>query len=412
VTAWRGSPRTLDIEAEARRTNTKLRSASMPLAAKPARAGGQHRARTLALGLAMAVSAGCTEQISLPSASLLGGAGGSGGRGSRGEGGSGGYSGLGGTGGIPVVSDGGGAETGVGGCSDISDVRQLTPQVVITLDRSSSMGKKYGTSTQTRLQIVQDTLRSVMKSYQASIDFGYVEFPVKENCAANTCCASQIIPPNQRALSVIEKRWACELGPPACSETTADSPVVEALRQARWFFVDERTGPTRHVLLLTDGEPSCAFNKDQSACSLALTQVSRLSVESHVSTRVFGLAEELRGSSCLDMMAGLGTPGSTGQQPNATPRITTTGDQLYDELLRWFEPLSKEACTFRLPYVLPAGQKLTVLYEGKPVPRDPEREDGWELSPDSARRVVFYGPACDRLRTAAVGETEFSTCAN
>jgi hypothetical protein len=382
-------------------------------------------APSLLLSWSLSLSAGlaaCTEQISLPPTGFLIGTntGGSGGRGPRtqgsggagqsdggGRGGEEPNSGAGGAGGSPA-RDAAGADS-YANCNDLDDVRQLTPQVVIALDRSASMGKKYGTSTQTRLQIVQETLRSLMKTYQASIDFGYVEFPVKENCAANTCCASQIIPPNQRALAVIEKRWGCELGTPACSETTADSPVVEALRQARWYFVDGRVGPTRHVALMTDGEPSCAFNKDHTDCSLALTQVSRMASESRVDTRVFGLAEELRSSSCLDMMAALGSQSPPGQ-PTGTHRITTTGDQLYDELLRWFEPLSKEACTFRLPYQVPSNERLVVLYEGKPVPRDPRREDGWELSTDSVRRVVFYGPACDRLRTAAVGNTEFSTC--
>jgi hypothetical protein len=357
-------------------------------------------------GAALGSPTGCTEDLQLPPANAISATGGRMRAGSGGE-----MGGEGGRGGVsPDDKDAGARDAAtMYSCHYLNGVQQQTPQVIITLDRSGSMFKKYGTSTVTRLQSVQQALRGLLDTYSDSIHFGYVEFPVK-TCTSG-CCASTVIPPNPQTLSAIEKRWSCDLLPASCSQTTNDSPAAQALRESRWFYEDEDTWPaSRHVVLLTDGEPSCAANTAHNDCALAVAEVGKLSGANKVSTRVFGLAEELRSSACLDMMATLGGNSSVGQLP-ASHKITLTGEQLITELENWFGTLSTESCSFRLPSTITPPQKLWIRYNHKTVPHDPNRDDGWEFdAPDAPSRVVFYGSYCERLRIAPVEETEFSLC--
>jgi hypothetical protein len=358
----------------------------------------------------------CTEDLRLPRVPSVTGTGGrtrppSGG-GGDGSGGDGGSQAQGGTGGAPDDHDAGSdtpPRDAGSSCRYLNGVQQQTPQVMITLDRSGSMFKKYGTSTVTRLQIVQQALHQLLENYSDAIHFGYVEFPVK-SCQSG-CCASMVIPPNPQTLSAIEKRWNCDFQPASCTQTTNDSPATQALRESRWFFEDEDAWPaSRHVLLLTDDEPSCSASAEKNDCAMALLEVGKLSGANKVSTRVFGLTEELRASACLDMMATLGGNTTVGQLP-ASHRITTTGEQLVSELDHWFGELSQEACGFRLPNTLTPPQRISVRYDHRPVPHDPLRDDGWEYDvPEAPSRVIFYGSYCERLRLGSADDTEFSVC--
>jgi hypothetical protein len=99
-----------------------------------------------------------------------------------------------------------------------------------------------------------------------------------------------------------------------------------------------------------------------------------------------------------------------GQLP-ATHRITTTGEQLISELDHWFDELSREACSFRLPNTLMPPQRVSVRYGHRQVPHDPFRDDGWEYDvPEAPTRVIFYGSYCEHLRIGSADDTEFSLC--
>lgn len=378
--------------------------------------GGRRWRTSLLVAAVFCAFGGCTEDLRLPGAVNEGGSGGSGGSGGRSSrtGGSGGETGEGGSGGRGNGSeerDAGmdlpGRETSAP-CRYLSRVRQQTPQVIITLDRSASMWKKYGTSTITRLATVQNALRNVIKTYREAIHFGYLEFPVRD--CGEACCASEIIPPNPRTQQLIEKRWSCEFLPATCAQTMNDSPTAVGLKASRLFFAQEDPWhASRHVLLLTDGEPSCTARATENPCTMAVNEVGKLALEHKIFTRVFGLAEEVRGSACLDMMATLGANTQAGQA--ATHSIAITPEQIYAELDHWLGALSKEACTFRLPSSFVAGQRLTVRADRKMIPQDTARKEGWDYDvAEAPTRVTFYGSYCDQLRTAQVEETEFYSC--
>jgi hypothetical protein len=288
----------------------------------------------------------------------------------------------------------------------------MLPQVMFALDRSASMWKKPDTATSTRLQSTQRVLKDLMYRYHDSLRFGYVEFPVKE-CAAGMCCASAVVPPNSQSLSLIERMWSCSNGAPSCSETTDDSPIGQALAQSRRHFSSQSSsqsaGPgSKHVVLMTDGEPTCSAISDKSDCSLAINEVSALNMMK-VFTHVVGLTEELRSSSCLESLATLGAQTVSGQTPGGHS-IALDGDKLMEEVNKWLSGWSKEACMFRLPAIR-ESPIVKVKFRSATVPQDPSHKEGWDYdAPDQPTRITLYGSWCERVRDHGDDEFSFLIC--
>ena len=275
------------------------------------------------------------------------------------------------------------------------------PKVIIALDRSASMQERPAAGGMSRLHGVQSVLEPLIKRYQLALHFGYVEFPITD-CFEGRCCASRAVTPARETLASIKRRWSCELGPASCGSTTKDSPVSEALYSSWQGFDRSDNGvDSRHVLLLTDGEPTCAVNPTSDACMRAGQEAARLSgVE--VSTTVFGLTEALRTSRCLADLATLGGSGS--------PQIAATDEELRKALEDKLGTLSAEACIMRVDFALGTGQRLRIYLNQIEVERDPSRKHGWEIDPGVPTKVTFYGDWCEKLRTSLVPVYRVETC--
>jgi hypothetical protein len=287
----------------------------------------------------------------------------------------------------------------------------MLSHVIVALDRSSSMWKKPDPSSSTRLQNTQRELRDLILKYRSTVRFGYVEFPVVKDCRAGMCCASTMIPANSSSLSVIERAWNCTNQPPTCLESTEDSPVAQALKNIRTSLEGSSSPPgSRHVLLVTDGEPSCAANTEKNDCTLAVTEVNTLASTLNTSMRVIGLTAELQTSQCLNDLATLGAPPSSVGMPPLGHTIATDGDKLWDQVNNWLGPLSREACSFRLPSIK-ESPSMQVRYDGRLVPQDPNRRNGWEFDvPAQPTRIIFYGDTCEQLRGQGYDDLDFLLC--
>jgi hypothetical protein len=252
-----------------------------------------------------------------------------------------------------------------------------------------------------RLHGVQHLLETVIRKYRA-VYFGYVEFPVAE-CPAGTCCASRVITPGKESLGSIQRRWSCEFEPATCSSTTKDSPVAEALIAARRDFDNGGNDfDTRHVFLMTDGEPACSASMPDDQCARSSVEAVRLNTDSDVDLTVFALSEALQTSGCLADLAARG--GTT------APLIAPTNEMLRDQVEAALQLLSKDACSFRLNSSLGAGEYLDVYLNGKQVKRDPTRTDGWEFADGAPTKVNFYGSWCTLLSGSMVSSYWVDVC--
>lgn len=265
------------------------------------------------------------------------------------------------------------------------------PEVIVALDRSFSMfvGRLGATS---RILAVHSALRAAITTHQRAIQFGYEEFPVKCEAGAGCCASPVLVPPRFSAWNAIENRMRCESG--ACFETSHDSPVGEALGRCRSFFTfASDTGRPRYVLLVTDGDPTCAFERDP--CERAVGEASRLA-SNGIKTAVVAIGEDARTSACLERLAVAGQLGRPG-----TPSYHWAGDeaQLRQALLEILGGIAPRVCRLSLREPPPNPSRMVLTLDHVLVPADPTQTNGWSFDPpNQAMHVSIHGPWCDRVR--------------
>ncbi len=285
-------------------------------------------------------------------------------------------------------SDAGTADVGlVDGCREnIGDpigFRVEAPAVVVALDRSFSMLSRLGSTT--RLQAAQMALRTVLRSYQGGVQFGYEEFPVR--CDGPSCCAGKVVvPPALNSLMAIEKQMRCEMPASGCFETTQDAPTAEALAQCRAFYAaTDQPASGRFVLVVTDGEPSCGSDR-ASACERAVAEAARLATAG-VKTAVVAMGDNVKSGGCLEMLG----------------RYAWASDE--PQLRQWIQEAvamaAGRSCRITLKTVAPNPERLALLVKGDFVPRDATQ--GWSFDPPGQPlSIAINGTLCERLRAGQV----------
>jgi hypothetical protein len=309
------------------------------------------------LAAAIAVGAACTERVELPAA-------------------------------------GSGRPMRDGGCQEFLeplDFRVQTPEALIVFDRSFSMTRQYGSST--RIQVARQALLAAIRMYDGAIQFGYQEFPGRGGCDPPGCCASRVlVAPQLNGYAALESQLRCDPADRTCFDTPAESPSADAIRRARLFFdqdVDSRT--ERHVLLLTDGDPSCSVD----GCDSLVRETSRLWGDHAARTAVVTLGEDIRTSSCLDMVAAAGQTARPG-----SPAYSWAADevQFRQHVQDAVASMTTRTCRATLRSVPPSFEKVSVKFDDVTVPRDPSRREGWSFDPPSSLTIRLHGTWCEKLR--------------
>jgi hypothetical protein len=282
-------------------------------------------------------------------------------------------------------------------CSEFTqNVRMdaLVPQVIIALDRSFSMFQhKAGKSWWVW---VKQALLDYMRNNDGAVEFGYEEFPGRQNCDPSTgCCASRVlVQPYLNSHGQIEHEWRCDS--PGCYETTLESPSGDALGRIRSFYdVQRDPAMDRFVLLITDGEPTCSANMDE--CNEVGRQAGRMFTLGGIKTMVLGLGEETKASHCLEDAAVMGQT----RQPGAMD-FPWVGDpaQLGEQLEKVMAPVEERTCRFILREEVKDRDKLVVMANFRPLQRDPMRKEGWEFDPGGGPEIQIFGSVCKKLKCA------------
>lgn len=272
-----------------------------------------------------------------------------------------------------------------------------SPEVVIALDRSSSMfahrpGEKSWS------ELVRAQLIDYIRKNEGAIQFGYEEFPNRGPCdQAIGCCGSRVlVPPFLNSHPVIERQFRCDGPPGLCLFSGPDSPSGNALGRIRTFY-DAEPDPAqdRFVLLITDGDPSCA--KDPGECDDAGRQAARLFSLGGIRTIVLAVGEETKGSACLDAVAAMGQSRGTSSDP-----YSWVGDpaQLGDQLARAMSPVEARACRFLVRGDIKNRSAVTVTANFAALPRDPSHQEGWDFDASGAPVIQIFGSVCKELKSS------------
>ncbi len=332
------------------------------------------------------------------SAGSGGGGAGSGGSQTGGGSGTGGGGGGGGSDGTAGASGSDAGNTGPDTSATLPDVKSCgeqtaklphapsTPDVIIAFDKSASMLSQFGVG-KTRYTTERDLLKPLVMQYQDRIRWGYLEFP-------------QLTPPMAIVAPVLNNAAKVnaaidDCGPmldtrnPPCDRGSG-TPTSTAIMRARNFYAGLNDGiKNRYVLLSTDGEPTNA-----GGCDAVITELNMLRTAG-VKTIVLGVSDQVAASVCLDRMADAGgapRPGMPKYYESKTPELLAMH---LSEIIGGF---AKPSCEIDLTMAPSDPSLVAVFFDGKQIPYDPTRMNGWTFEPGSTTRIIIHGSYCTRLQ--------------
>ena len=341
-------------------------------------------ALALALGLAPAA---CRQTVYIDYDGSLGGSGG-------GFGGSGGNNSF----------DGGDGGPSSGFCAGgFTHNVQFTnaPDVIVALDRSSSMATTpFGSST--RLDQALTGLYQVIQRYQTIVRFGYVGFPGPSCPSGQSCCASDPMYPTTNGLQLFRFNTYCDPTSPASCATTSDRPADAALRAASDVYGNfDLQSRNRFVLLVTDGEPMCA---SRSQCNDAEMEIAMASgFPTRFDTVVIGIGDG--GANCLQKLAL-----SSGRHLSNPPYYydVSTVTDLQEALLSAVADLAQTACLIDITTPLSNGDRLGVSIDGVTVPHN--TYEGWDYQGQDKSTIKLAGSWCETLLMSDFGSLRLQSC--
>lgn len=261
----------------------------------------------------------------------------------------------------------------------------LTPaKVMVLLDRSGSMRSTLPSGL-SRWDTATAAVKAVTSAHEATVRFGLTVFP-----ELDTQCApgSVLLAPAVNNAAAISNALPAFPGTNTPASFAARTPLGAALQQVSTRT--ELTSPTfaNYVLLLADGGESCGG--DPLAQTKALFAL-------HIKTWVVGFADEVDSQALSEMAKAAGTA-----RAGAISYYQADDSATLVSALRQIAQ-GAAGCDFTLERPLPEPSKLYVYVNGTLTPRDPSKQNGWDVGPTSSR-VILYGAACQALTQNPKGQ--------
>jgi hypothetical protein len=326
------------------------------------------------------VGPGCTERLFLPEGTL--GTGGGSGAPDGGAGGLGGNLGQGGRGGngLPV-----GGSNGKSACNNGIGFNIHKADVLFSVGRNSSMFSNFGLLGQTRMSVVEQTLRDLVMANDNAINFGYQEFPSATSCG-NACCVNNDIQyvPSPTAIDSALHQCDGATSTTGCVSASDSRPVANALNNAiRIFGPDD--GGERDVVLIVDGPPGCGSDTSNPSCTFERDHAGQL-IKNAVRTHVIAVGPDAMTSSCLAQIAGQAGTGPAPPQTSVYPAADPT--QLKMSLQQIIEQAATAYCFFNLDSAPAQPNQVEIFIPGA-------RVDDWSFVSGSRNQVIqVHGAAC------------------
>jgi hypothetical protein len=270
-----------------------------------------------------------------------------------------------------------------------------TVEMIIALDRSTSM-QKSSFDGMTRLQAAQMAIGTATKAHDG-IGFGLELFPWPSCSGGATCCGGA-----PTKLTNLESQMTCNADG-GCQSVGSDSPSHSAL----WKCYENlnatfsKKPPVRFVLLITDKDPFCSGDASTGAplCAQATDAAWKLA-QLGVQTFVLSLGSDVSSTPCLQAIA----------ETNAYELYVDSGTQFFavsnqQQLSQQIDSImtkaEKNLCWFYLDGkpsgTTPPSDQLEIVVNGNNVPRD-----GYSFNANS-RSLEILGNSCDELLNASGG---------
>jgi hypothetical protein len=263
------------------------------------------------------------------------------------------------------------------------------PQILVALDRSSSMGASFGNTDQLHaaLNAIQADVSKYggMHNSRPFVQFYFLDFPdTSPSCSAVTGCCSSDPTTNYNDF---QNAGTCNSSGPDCIQSM-NRPTAAALYRAyQYFFSGSSTqhGNERFVLLVTDDDPSGSCPSSNSACTDAENNVFELSGIG-VTTEVVAIGG---GAPCLNELATV-----TGVSP--LPYYPAYGpNDLPNAIDGVVSTVAQNSCRLTLSSQ-PSSSGLTVYFGGVKQTQDPGMT-GNGFFYDGNNRIILHGSLCQNF---------------
>jgi hypothetical protein len=322
------------------------------------------------------------------------GKGGAGGTGSTTDAGTGvilpevGGTGSGGSGG--GASDGGGSAVDERQCGlDTFTLKRLPPDLMLVLDRSSSMSDNARITTNPMATLWSETvgaLDEVIKATHMGVNWGLQMFPQPSGCAVAPMPEVAVAVNNYDMVMNTSKA----AGPAMASGLGGGTPTGAAMDGAVAYLRTLTTNNPKYIVLATDGLPTCPTGAGADAPGVAVTAVGAAAAAGF-KTYVIGIAIGVAAQTTLNRLA------VAGGVPRNDPLTQFYPVSSKTDLVTALTAITGQVtnCVFPLTKPPPVPTNVKVTVAGAKV--EPDATNGWSYTAGNAA-IQFNGTACEQVK--------------
>ncbi len=286
-------------------------------------------------------------------------------------------------------ADAGGIDPQCGQQTFPISVTKTEPNVMLVVDESGSMSDTVTGSTLTKWDALKQAVKGLLSKYDGQVDWGLSIFPAVG--AADSCAPGIIdvpIAPGSGPLIT------AKLDGIAASTLTGATPTPESLKSVQLNGKLNDPKKANYILLITDGDPTCAPATDVTPVIQALYAQSP-----SVKTFVVGVGDVNQSN-----------PALLNEWADAGHTARTGATRYYDAndlsgLQGAFATIvgNIASCNYALGKLPDDPSLVTAYLDGKVVPIDPVNGATYDAMSNS---ITFHGTTCDAIKSGASSKVD------
>lgn len=311
----------------------------------------------------------------------------------------------------------GGVDAGVVGCvQGVLTLTRATPQVMFVLDRSGSMGSRFGGGL-TRWRSLGTALGSVLPPVDDSMAMGALVFPQGVGQSCSVPGAPNLSPAVGNADALVRLITTQSPG--------GHTPTADAIHAAAQALLATHTATrARALVVATDGAPNCNAALDPRTCVCAnggrctdalmclddrrtVGEVATALAQG-VPTWVIGIQDG--SAAAIDTLNEMARAGGHPRQGAPQDYYAVTSETALEDALTEIRS-QVGACVYLTGSVPPEDQAIVITVDGAPVPLDPSGAGaGWSWTSRDNGEIALRGLWCTLASTPFARLEAHVTC--